>query len=89
MSKSSEWLNSKFNDLRKEFGGCCQKCGSKMNLEFAHVRPTGLKSKGRGKKKRYYDIKNNKECYILLCKDCHLDLDSSGTIKDFANFIKE
>ena len=74
-NQSNRWIVKAFKELRKEFGNECQVCGDKENLEFAHVRKTELEGKGRGRKERYYDIKNNKDCYMLLCKACHKSMD--------------
>ena len=68
--------------LREARGGKCQDCGHEGSLEFAHVKPTSIKRngegrerRGRGGRNRYYDIKNNPDCYKLLCCNCHDVLD--------------
>lgn len=69
--------------LRHQFGNKCQECGAKrrynkwgvINLEFAHIKSTGLNGRGRGLWKRIYDIKNHPECYKLLCWRCHREFD--------------
>lgn len=71
------WIREALDRLREDFGGCCQKCGSIQDLEFAHVRHTGLSGRSRGRKERYYDIKNNRACYMLLCRSCHREHDRS------------
>lgn len=71
----NKWIKEAFKKLRDEFDSSCQKCGSKQNLEFAHIKPTDLSGWGRGRKERYYDIKNNKDHYVLVCKSCHKELD--------------
>lgn len=68
----------KWEELKEEFGNECFKCGSTENLEFAHLKPTDLKGEGRGKPNRYYDIKNNPECYGLMCDKCHKEYDKNG-----------
>ena len=54
-------------------------CGTAEDLNFAHVHPTELSGEGRGRQARYYDIKNNPDCYRLMCKKdgqgCHHDYD--------------
>ena len=75
MSPERIKLTENFNELRKEFGNRCEFCGYTSGLEFAHIVPTGLMGMGRGKKKRYYNIVNNKTDYLLLCKDCHRRFD--------------
>jgi hypothetical protein len=62
-------------DLRDERGNRCEECQSPDNLEFAHVKETRLRFKGRGQTQRYYDIKKNPDSYKLLCKKCHRKLD--------------
>jgi hypothetical protein len=61
--------------LREWFGGRCVDCGSTRRLEFAHVKPTGLCSRGRGKADRYHDIRKNPDCYALRCRRCHRSWD--------------
>ncbi len=67
----------KFKELRKEWGGRCVECGDTHRLEFAHLpgKPTGIEGKGRGMPQRYYDIRNNPQCYVLLCQRDHKKLD--------------
>lgn len=74
--ESSDWLRKKWNELIKEFGGKCLKCGREQDLHFAHIFPTGLNGMGRGKWRRYYDIKRNNNCYVQLCKECHSAMDA-------------
>jgi 5-methylcytosine-specific restriction endonuclease McrA len=71
----NKWIKKERKNLVEEFGGSCQECGSTKKLEFAHIKPTNLSGWGRGRKERYYDVKNNKDCYKLLCKKCHKELD--------------
>jgi len=66
--------------LREKFGGKCFKCGKKKDLEFAHIRKTGVSGRGRGQKARYYDIMNHPKSYRLLCDECHLKFER-GEIK--------
>jgi hypothetical protein len=73
-------------ELREAWGGRCVACAYTFRLEFAHVKPTGLEGakarhgcgmdgRGRGLPQRYHDVKNHPECYVLLCRECHEDLD--------------
>lgn len=65
--------------LRREFGGKCFACGYTKDLEFAHIRPTKLSGQnwyGRGQNTRYYDIRKNRSCYVLVCRACHDILDN-------------
>lgn len=58
------------------YGNKCRDCPKKRFLDFAHTKTTKLTgSKGRGKLKRLLDVKNNLDCYTLLCKRCHLKFD--------------
>lgn len=45
-------------------------------IQFAHIEPTGLEGKGRGRKERLYDILKNPDKYVPLCESCHLDFDN-------------
>ena len=69
------WLCMAWSKLIYWFGGQCWHCGSKLNLEFAHFIPTGLSGKGRGKRRRLYDILNHPLNYGLLCTTCHMEFD--------------
>ena len=57
------------------FGGCCDICGSRRRLEFAHVRPTGLDGMSRGSIKRIQDVESNPDAYRLMCRRDHLAYD--------------
>lgn len=61
--------------LRIRFGERCAKCGSRTELEFAHVVTTGLNGRGRGSAERYYDILRHPRAYRLLCRRCHRAFD--------------
>lgn len=62
----------KMDELRKDFGGMCKKCGNKNDLQFAHVLPTKLCGKNsRGSQARYDDIRRYPLAYVLLCRKCH------------------
>jgi hypothetical protein len=47
-----------------------------MSLQFAHIKDTGLNGIGRGRKERYYDIRNHPDSYALLCEDHHKAYDA-------------
>ena len=72
----NKWIRTAFDKLRKVFGDKCSFCGSKENLEFAHLEPTVLSGRGRGRKERYYDIKKSPDSYVILCVVCHKTLDT-------------
>ena len=79
---SNVWIVEAFRKLREAYGGKCAICGSMERLEFAHVQPTKLSGRSRGRKERYYDVSNNPECYMLLCHDCHRDYDNRIDTKE-------
>lgn len=67
----------KMDELRAGRGNQCEinGCLVRDKLQFAHIKPTGLSGEGRGRSNRYYDIKNNPECYKLMCKWHHHKFD--------------
>ncbi len=79
-NRSNRWIIQAFRDLRIEFGNKCAYCGTRRQLQFAHIQPTGLNGTGRGRKERYYDIVNHKDSYVLLCRKHHKEYDQ-GIIK--------
>jgi len=86
------WIKRKFVELRESFGGKCQipNCGSIEKLEFAHIKDTELMGRGRGRFERYYDIIHHRDCYALLCQECHHkfdkgDIDLQGNNLDAEN----
>jgi len=74
-SRQNEYVKRRWSELIDEFGGACQDCGKTYDLEFAHTCPTGLKGKSRGKSRRLFDVMNNRDCYRLLCVECHDSFD--------------
>jgi hypothetical protein len=58
------------------YGYHCMRCGSDYMLQFAHVRPTNLVGPSRSQYRRWLDVVRNPRSYVLLCKDCHIILDS-------------
>ena len=76
------WFDQKWQELFDEHGGECTLCPAKTDLEFAHLEPTGLQGRGRGKMKRYYDIKKNPKKYALLCAGCHSKFDWGADDED-------
>jgi len=78
--KSRRTYGEKLDEIREQRGGVCKICGGNRNarkkkLQFAHVKPTNVSGMSRGSWKRYYDIKNNPDCYEILCIPCHNDFD--------------
>ena len=74
------------SQLLQHYNNRCFFCGSKVNLQFAHIQPTKLKGPNRGRFVRYYDIKNNLLKYELLCKECHIAYDNN-TEFEFSNAV--
>jgi hypothetical protein len=66
--------------LRAERGNKCEEddCEETFPLEWAHVKPTRMHGRGRGKKNRLVDVKKNPDCYKLLCRPCHRRRDEIG-----------
>jgi hypothetical protein len=85
------WIKKKFIHLRKVFGNQCQfpNYHETENLEFAHLYETKLSGEGRGRKERYYDIINNIDKYMLLCKEHNKLLDEyiKTNEEKFSEFI--
>lgn len=54
----------------------CQQCRAIESLQFAHVFPTALRGPGRGQYRRWLDVIRNPECYLILCRDCHVRFDN-------------
>lgn len=75
--QKNDWHRQEMERLRHERGYRCQFCPSVyVKLEWAHLRPTGLRGEGRGSNHRALDIKRHPERYVLLCVPCHRGLDA-------------
>lgn len=74
MTRQMKWAKLELKRLRAE-RLCCEECNALFKLEFAHIKKTLLNGSGRGLKQRVLDIRNNPNCYRLLCRDCHEELD--------------
>lgn len=68
--------------LRKARGGRCEAhlvwpgalrepCPRTEKLEFAHRKVTEVNGRGRGRSKRYHEIKKNPDWFWLLCRPHH------------------
>jgi hypothetical protein len=76
----------KMDELRRQRGNRCEDCGRRArllkdgnsNLEFSHLKPTGLFGKGRGRANRYHNIKKFPGHYRLRCRQCHRLADLKG-----------
>lgn len=73
--RGNAWVNWRWVLLIEEYGGKCNACGDTDELEFAHIRPTGLNGCGRGKSRRLRDVLAHPDAYLLLCVECHEALD--------------
>lgn len=72
----------RMHKLRISRGGKCEGCGKRLrysqrgpNLQFAHVRWTGLQGRGRGLINRFLDIVRHPRHYKMVCRACHLAMD--------------
>ena len=74
-NRANEYVKRRWQQLIDDSGGKCAQCPSTGPLEFAHLEPTGLNGKGRGKARRLFNILKHPEKYVLLCVDCHDVLD--------------
>lgn len=77
---ANEWIKKRRKRLLEEWGGECLFCGSTENLEFAHLEETEVKGWGRGRKERLYDVINNPDSYVLLCRKNHREFDKGVLI---------
>ncbi|MEM0142372.1 MAG: hypothetical protein QXL94_00255 [Candidatus Parvarchaeum sp.] len=75
MANANDWYKAQMGKLRAARNNSCEQCGSINQLEWAHIKPTGLSGMGRGRNARIADIKRNPDCYKLLCRKCHAALD--------------
>lgn len=74
-NRANEYVKRRWQQLIDDSGGKCGQCGQTYDLEFAHLEPTGLNGKGRGRKERLFNILKHPESYVLLCVHCHDELD--------------
>jgi hypothetical protein len=70
--RGAKWAREQLIMLRAAYGDCCAVCGLHVNLEFHHVKPTGLNGPGRGMQNRAVDILKHRDSYILLCNYHHM-----------------
>lgn len=59
--------------LYARYGAKCgaEGCGVFVDLQFAHLKPTGLRGRSRGKRSRLLDVLRNPDSYALFCKFHH------------------
>lgn len=65
---------AKLKERAKAACGDVCRCGSK-EVEFAHVKPTGLNGCGRGMTHRFLDVIKHPKHYRPMCKSCHREHD--------------
>ena len=86
----NSWHKEKRVSLCNDFGGACQHCSviegqwipplleKQVKLEFAHKIgfrfPQGA---SRGRNTRINEVIKNPERFLLLCKECHVEYDST------------
>jgi hypothetical protein len=68
-------IKALLGDRRQQCGLSETEDAGPIRLEFAHVALTGVKGRGRGSYQRLRDVEKNPECYRLLCRSCHMNLD--------------
>lgn len=75
VSSGSSWGMQVIQRERDKRGNMCEVCGDlggiPTTLQFHHIKPTALNGRGRGLNRRAKDIRDNPDCYILLCPACH------------------
>ena len=73
-----QWYNNKRRRYIYLKGNCCTRClcHEYDQLELAHIKDTNLSGEGRGSHNRLRDYRNNPDCYIILCKKCHIEYDA-------------
>ena len=77
-NRQNEYVKRRWQQLIDDSGGACAQCHATQDtkpLEFAHLEPTGLNGRSRGKSRRLFNILKHPDKYALLCVDCHDDLD--------------
>ena len=82
---SNDWAIRGIQKEREKRGGKCQwadlcpgeSCDRTFDLQFAHIKETKLSGRGRGSGKRLRDIRQNGDCYKLLCDVHHRRYDKA------------
>ena len=83
-ARQNEYVKRRWQQLIDDSGGACAQCQATQNtkpLEFAHLEPTGLNGRSRGKSRRLFNILKHPDKYVLLCVDCHDDLDGMNRFR--------
>ena len=87
-TRFNERVKVRWLQLILHFGGKCEVCEVNYDLEFAHVKPTDCRGKGRGKYRRLRDILRHPSHYRLLCMNCHDDFDGRTRRKRQPDYIR-
>lgn len=83
-TRQNEYVKRRWQQLIDDSGGACAQCHATQDtkpLEFAHLEPTGLNGRSRGKSRRLFNILKHPDKYVLLCVDCHDDLDGMNRFR--------
>ena len=90
VSRYTKWYNKKREEMIDKFGGKCQVEGEHQGeLEFAHLKETGLDGMGRGSYRRICDVMDNPKSYALLCRRHHLIFDSERGNKIYGDKLSQ
>jgi hypothetical protein len=73
--RNQRYVKNLRSRLIADFGGCCKVCGALTPLEWAHIKPTSVNGKGRGSFRRLRDVRKHPGCYLLVCAQCHAEMD--------------
>ena len=64
-------------------------CGSTSQVEFAHIKETPLRGRARGLDRRYRDILKHPDCYLPLCRPCHIAFTKAGDYRKISGLLLE
>lgn len=78
MNKGNLWYRNKLDELNEENKYCANPMCQSLADEWAHLEPTGVKGRGRGRNRRTLDILKHRSSYARLCKKCHDILDGDN-----------
>jgi len=70
-------------------GGRCRRCRSTQHVEFAHIKETPLRGRGRGLDRRYRDILKHPDCYVPMCHGCHRAFTLAGDYRAIYGLLLE
>lgn len=78
MNGGIRWTRAHLGILQLAFNQCLQCKRSDETLEFAHLSPTGVRKKGRGRTDRTIDVLRHLGSYTRLCRACHTEYDAGA-----------